>query len=850
MSRLGRGMPLQPIVLRAPDSTPPTVPTGLHTTSVTQTVISVAWGASTDDYTLAGYGVYLDGVKQGADQAGLTASFTGLTPGTAYTVGVDAVDTAGNRSALATLGVTTLPLDSTPPSVPSGLTVTGLGPYGATLSWTASTDNIGVVGYGVYLDGVKQGADQAGLSKVFTLAPSTAYTLGVDAVDAAGNRSALATTSVTTPADVPPTAPTNLHTTSVARTTVGIAWDPATDDVAVTGYSVYLDGVHKADLAGLSYTLTGLTAGTSYTVTVYAKDQLSQSSPAGTLGITTSADAPPSVPGTLQASGVTRTGFTAEWDAATDDWAVAGYRVRLDGVQVAASQPGLSYVFSGLDEDTEYLVEVAAVDDAGQLSAFASLTVETLPDLPPAAPPNLHATTVTYTSIAVAWDPAADDVGVAGYDVWLDGVLVATSQAGMTRSFTGLVEGTAHEVWVYAVDTAGQRSATAAELSVSTLDDTPPTAPTLAVEPGEGSLTLSWGVSSDDIGVTGYRLLLDGVVVHEPPLNGVELTIDGPKLRTHMVTGLAAGWPYTVAVQAYDAVGQTGTTSLAVQTLPVPYLPLAWPVYRLGAWAGNVRDEFGVDWIVEKAEGWQSSPPVRTALALAEAVDGGISGAGRYGPRTIILEGTAVAPTRAAMLAAKQRLVSTLHPGAVGVLRVEAANRTLRAKVRVSDQKTITDRGAKAFTWRLGLLAPDPRRYVIEPVYGTAVIPALPGSAVATVELEGNYPQVPGRMRLYGPIKDFTITHAETGATLRAAAGTELPADPEYSVGIDLAARTVTSYVPAGVSATPLAGRKLLAHLPGWFQLVPGVNTFTLAGAVSGEAGTPRLVVEAYGAFA
>ena len=80
--------------------------------------------------------------------------------------------------------------DTTPPSVPANLAVTGTTASSASLSWSPSTDNVGVAGYRVYRNGVQVG-DPTGTT--FTdagLSAATQYTYTVAAFDAAGNISA------------------------------------------------------------------------------------------------------------------------------------------------------------------------------------------------------------------------------------------------------------------------------------------------------------------------------------------------------------------------------------------------------------------------------------------------------------------------------------------------------------------------------------------------------------------------------------------------------------------------------------------------------------------------------------
>src|SRR4029077_3958829 len=81
--------------------------------------------------------------------------------------------------------------DTTPPSVPTGLSASGITTTGATISWTASTDNIGVTGYKVFRDGTQGGTPASTSFTDSGLTASTTYSYTVSAFDAALNNSAL-----------------------------------------------------------------------------------------------------------------------------------------------------------------------------------------------------------------------------------------------------------------------------------------------------------------------------------------------------------------------------------------------------------------------------------------------------------------------------------------------------------------------------------------------------------------------------------------------------------------------------------------------------------------------------------
>ena len=94
--------------------------------------------------------------------------------------------------------------EATAPSTPTGLTVGTTSSSTIAISWTASTDNVGVTGYGAY-NGANLAGSPTSTSYTFNgLTCGTSYTLAVDAVDGAGNRSGKATVNGSTTACPPP----------------------------------------------------------------------------------------------------------------------------------------------------------------------------------------------------------------------------------------------------------------------------------------------------------------------------------------------------------------------------------------------------------------------------------------------------------------------------------------------------------------------------------------------------------------------------------------------------------------------------------------------------------------------
>ncbi|MER5649588.1 fibronectin type III domain-containing protein [Streptosporangium sp. NPDC002524] len=256
------------------DETPPSAPTDLRLTGMTPTSVTVAWDPAYDASGIAGYGVYLNDIKLG-EISGLTRTFGSLTSGVTYNVSVDAVDGNGNRSEKTELTVTPID-DTTPPATPV-VRVTDLGPGRITVAWDKPYDQTAVVAYGIYLNGVKQGADQTAQTKTWTtLTPGAVYTVSVDALDLLGNRSLKGTKTVKAQTDTTaPTAPGALSLVTASKTSVTLTWTASTDDnVGVTGYGLYLGSLQVAEIPSRVFTYTGLTPGVTYNLGVDSADEL------------------------------------------------------------------------------------------------------------------------------------------------------------------------------------------------------------------------------------------------------------------------------------------------------------------------------------------------------------------------------------------------------------------------------------------------------------------------------------------------------------------------------------------------------------------------------------------------
>jgi chitodextrinase len=552
-----------------PDTTAPSVPTGLVGAAVSSTQINLTWNASTDNVGVVGYYVYLNDVALGATTA-TSFQHTGITAGTTYNYRVSAFDAVPNHSAWTATPVavtTPPPPDTQAPSSPANLAATGVSASQVDLSWNAATDNVGVTGYRVYNGALV--ASPAGTSVSITgLSASTLYAFTVAALDAAGNASAQsAPLSVSTPAPpdtTAPSTPTGLTASAVTPTSLTLSWSAATDNVGVSGYFVFRNGVRIANVSTTSYSDAGLVAATTYSYTIAAYDAAGNASAqSGAVSATTPAlpdTQAPSVPTGLTGTAVSSSQVNLSWNPATDNVGVTGYSVYLNDTLLTRITT-TSFQHTGLSAGATYNYRVSAHDVVPNHSAWSATPVAvTTPAAPdtqaPSVPTGLVGTAVSSSQVNLSWNPATDNVGVTGYSVYLNDTLLTRTT---TTSFqhTGLSAGAIYNYRVSAHDAVPNHSAWTAAVAVTTLPAPDAQAPGIPANLAAASVTasqinLSWSAATDNVGVSGYYVFRNGVQIANVSAN------------SYSDTGLVAATTYSYTIAAYDAAGNASAQSGAV----------------------------------------------------------------------------------------------------------------------------------------------------------------------------------------------------------------------------------------------------------------------------------------------
>jgi fibronectin type 3 domain-containing protein len=190
------------------DNQPPTAPSSLTAMAASSSEVNLEWTASTDNVGVTSYEIHRcqgTGCANFETIAGVPPQTaytdTSLSASTSYSYFVTAEDAAGNISPNSnTASTTTLSTggggDTQPPTAPTGLTVTVISSSQINLSWTASTDNVGVTGYFVErcsgtgcTNFVQIGSPTSTSYSDTGLSGSTPYSYRVRATDAAHNLS-------------------------------------------------------------------------------------------------------------------------------------------------------------------------------------------------------------------------------------------------------------------------------------------------------------------------------------------------------------------------------------------------------------------------------------------------------------------------------------------------------------------------------------------------------------------------------------------------------------------------------------------------------------------------------------
>jgi chitodextrinase len=262
------------------------------------------------------------------------------------------------------------------------------------------------------------------------------------------------------PDPTPPSAPSHLAYTQLTTGGDQLTWTAATDNVGVTAYDIYRDGIYLATVGPgvTSYTDSTVPTNVRNTYQVAARDLAGNTASASvTTGGKPNASGP-TAPAKLAASASGYTQASLSWGASSDKSApIYGYTILRNGKAVATvPAPATSYTDTGLTPGASYTYQVSAKDSAGLVStASNTAAVTTQADTPPTAPGTPTANSVTSSQAWISWAQATDNVGITRYDVIRNGQVIA-SVSGTSYIDNSVSPGTTNTYQVVAYNAAGQ----------------------------------------------------------------------------------------------------------------------------------------------------------------------------------------------------------------------------------------------------------------------------------------------------------------------------------------------------------------------------------------------------------
>jgi fibronectin type 3 domain-containing protein len=557
-----------------------------------------------------------DDIKNGIAQATAALSAAGTLP--AEYQPSAAINTALSNAQNAPVPVPDLS-DVTAPSAPLNPTATAAAARKVVLSWSAATDDTGVVGYaicraegtGVYavIDTVNAaGSSAASFSYIdLHVAPQKAYSYRILAFDKARNHSLPSSAvTVTTPAAldaIAPAKPAGFVCKGFTAAQVNLQWQQSSkanvdgSSTPAASYNVYRDYQLIATVTETSFVDRSVAAGTVYTYYVKASDTNGNLSAASALlNVRTAADSTATQPAAATAlvlnSAATLFKAPLAWTASTS--AGVTYNVYRDSQLIASGIAAAAYTDASVLPNSSYSYTVTAVSGSAESVASNALSVTTPADpkatdtAAPTMPTNLVALSATSGSVSLAWGPSfklSGDQIVAGY-VIMRGDASAKNfvKVGVVKTpgftDTTVSPSTTYSYQVRSFSLSGAVSAPSVTWIVATpgavdvTDSTPPTVPTdlgLAADPTSGSVPLKWTASTKTTGdkvVAGYLIYRNGVQIAD--VKGAAAFTDN---------SVASGTTYTYAVKAYDNPGNISAASTGFTVATPAAIPGTYNIY-------------------------------------------------------------------------------------------------------------------------------------------------------------------------------------------------------------------------------------------------------------------------------
>ncbi len=443
--------------------------------------------------------------------------------------------------------------DTETPSVPTSITATNTTTNSTDLSWTASTDNVGVTAYEIFQNGSSIATVATTNLSITGLTPSTSYSFTIKAKDAAGNSSASSSPiSVTTSAPIPdneaPSAPNGLSASNSTQTSTGLSWTASTDNIGVTEYEVFQNGMSVGTTSTTSFNITGLVANTTYNFTVKAKDAAGNvSNSSNTLNVTTSP-----IP---SCTGITNFPYNESFESNLGLWTQGSnddINWTIDSNGTPSSRTGPSNASDG----NNYIYTEASGNGNGFPNKIAILTSPCI-DLSGQSNSELSFDYHMYGSnMGTLEILVSTDNGATWTNIWTKSGNQGNNWNSQSISLS-TYSNSVIQLQLKGTTGSGFRSDIAIDnLKIASfiIDTEAPSVPLSLTASNIGSTTLdiSWTAASDNVGVLEYEVFRNDV------------SIGTTNSTNFNVTGLTAETTYSFTIKAKDAAGNASENSTTI----------------------------------------------------------------------------------------------------------------------------------------------------------------------------------------------------------------------------------------------------------------------------------------------
>ena len=471
------------------------------------------------------------------------------------------------------------PPDTQAPTIPTNLSASAVSSSQINLTWTASTDNVGVTGYKIYrctgsgCTPSSQLTTVAGASYSNTgLSAGTVYVYAVSAYDAAGNESAKSSSaSATTQAgDTTPPTISSVSASSITKNSATITWttNESSDSQVEYGLTTSYGNsttLNTSMVTSHSQSLSGLSASTLYHYRVKSKDAAGNLATSGDYTFTTTAsDTTPPTISSVSASSITQNSATITWttnessDSQVEYGLTTSYgsSTTLNTSMVTSHSQSLS----GLSASTLYHYRVKSKDAAGNLATSGDYTfTTTASDTTPPTISSVSASSITQNSATITWTTNESSDSQVEYGLTTSYGNSTTLNTSLVTShsqtLSGLSASTLYHYRVKSKDAAGNL-ATSGDYTFTTTasDTTPPTISSVSASSiTKNSATITWTTNESSDSQVEYGLTTS---------YGNSTTLNTSMVTSHSQTlsGLSASTLYHYRVKSKDAAGNLATS--------------------------------------------------------------------------------------------------------------------------------------------------------------------------------------------------------------------------------------------------------------------------------------------------